>query len=273
MRKSLVIGLGAALALATAAVALAAVYTASGVSAATATFTAKPASPSDVKSRTCTGSDTKEFKIFDGRYAGNATFTAPVTSPAGQLDGDLTIRARTTVDTSSKLGYVVGSFSIKDADTRVNGSFAGTLNGTTLSGFLTGSSRGSNAKVLGTLSGTFDPATGLTGALGTGNIAHAVVAGPVCKGSHRSDGKSDHSRPSGRSVEGGLTAITTGGNPSTTTITVTPKRGQPVTCTVANAALLTGFSPVTSPPTQVEMKCESVGNPSVLTLMSLKKHT
>ncbi len=156
MRRTLIIALGAVAALMTAAAAVAALA-ASGVSATTATFSTDKAT--DVRTRTCTGADGKEFKITNGRYTGQADFA----NPATDLDGPLTINARTVVGTADDLGYVTGSFRIKDDDTRFAGAFTGTLKGDKLVGFLAGVSRGNKATVLGNLSATLVPGTGFSG--------------------------------------------------------------------------------------------------------------
>ena len=80
-----------------------------------------------------------------------------------------------------------GSFRIKDDDSRVKGTFSGTIKDGKLVGYLTGKSHGNHARVLGNLSATF--AGGATnfadGKIGAGSSTNAlaVVAGPVCKGS------------------------------------------------------------------------------------------
>ena len=180
MRTKLIIALGAAIAAVTASVAMAAVFTAAGVSATTATFSADKVS--EMKARTCTGADNKAFTITNGRYTGVADFTNPATN---EFDGPLTISARTTYSTTDGLGYVEGSFRVRDNDTRLAGRFSGTLKGDQLVGFLTAGSRGNHAVVLGNLSARFVPATGFSaGQIGSGSSASvlAVVAGPVCKG-------------------------------------------------------------------------------------------
>ena len=63
---------------------------------------------------------------------------ADFANPASDLDGPLTINARTVVSTADDLGYVTGSFRIKDDDTRFAGAFSGTLKGDKLVGFLAG---------------------------------------------------------------------------------------------------------------------------------------
>jgi len=257
MRRTLIIALGTAVALAMAAVAIAAVFTATGVSATTAILTADKAT--DVKTRTCTGSDGKEFKITNGHYTGTADFT----NPATDLDGTLTIHARTTYSTSETLGYVEGSFRIKDGDSRVSGKFWGTLSGEKLVGFLEGTSHGNHARVLGNMSATFAPATGFTaGALGSTSIgpALAVIAGPPCKGAK--PGKPV--KPA--SVEGRVTGLGSGDPPST--ITVTSKGPSTATCKRDASSPTTAGFPVG---TKVEMKCEFVAPDWVL--RGLKTHS
>ena len=273
MRKTLIIAAGAAVALVAAAVAMAAVFTATGVSATTATLTTDKFS--DVTTRTCTGADNKSFAITHGHYTGMADFTTPAT----ELDGPLTIHARTTVDTSAvpgtKLGYVEGSFRIKDDDTRVSGRFWGTLDASgKLAGFLTGSSHGSHAKVLGTLSGTFAPATGFVGSASLGanssSAALAVVAGPVCKGPKPAPKPAPKPKPA-RPVEvkGDVTGLDT--VLPDLSITVTPKKGDPKTCAIDGSSPSTALFPVGTK--DVEMKCMWVGTPTaVLTLRELHKH-
>jgi len=269
MRKTLIISAGAAVGLVAAAVAMAAVFTATGVSATTATLTTS--TPSDVKTRACTGADGKSFAITNGHYTGTADFTTPATD----LDGPLTIHARTTVETtaaSAKLGYVEGSFRIKDDDTRVSGKFWGTLDGSgKLAGFLAGSSRGSHAKVLGTLSGTFAPATGFVGSalLGTNSssAALAVVAGPVCKGPKPEPKPAPKPRLS--SVEGKVSAIGNGDVGSS--ISVMSKGPSTAVCfrDADSPATVPGFDVGT----KVHMKCAFLGTApnQVWTLRELKK--
>jgi hypothetical protein len=264
MRKTVLIALGAAIALVSAAVAMAAVYTASGVSATTATLATTQAT--DVKTRTCTGGDGKTFTITSGRYTGTADFT----NPATDLDGPLTISARTTVESGSKLGYVEGSFRVKDDGTRVSGKFWGTLDdGGKLAGFLTGSSRGAHARVLGTLSGTFAPATGFVGNASLGSAptsaALAVVAGPVCKGKPKPEPPKTP-KPKVSSVSGTVSAVGDGSVGST--ITVMTKGPSYATCTRdATSPATTGVTVGT----RVEMKCENINTTWTLRALKLRK--
>lgn len=259
MRRSLMIALGAAVALVTAAAALAAVFTASGVSATTAAFATDKVT--ELKARTCTGADGKTFTVTNAHYTGTADFT----NPATDLDGPLTVNARTTYSTTDGLGYVEGSFRVKDDATRLSGKFSGTLKGTQLVGFLTAASRGNHARVLGNLSATFVPSTGFSGgALGStsSNAVLAVIAGPVCKGAKPASTPKP-TKPV--SVKGQVSAVGDGSVGST--ITVTSKGPSTATCTRdATSPSTTGFTVGT----KVEMKCTLIG--TTWTLRELKKH-
>lgn len=253
MRKTLMIALGAAAALVTAAAALAVVFTASGVGATTAGFATDKVT--DLTARTCTGADGKTFTVTKGHYTGTADFT----NPATDLDGPLTINARTTYSTTDGLGYVEGSFRVKDDATRLSGKFSGTLTGTQLVGFLTAASRGHHARVLGNLSATFVPTTGFSaGALGSSSSTAvlAVVAGPFCKGAKPT-------KPV--SVNGQVSAVGDGSVGST--ITVTSKGPSTATCTRdATSPSTAGFTVGT----KVKMKCAYIG--TTWTLRELDKH-
>ncbi len=255
MRRTLIIALGTAVALATAAVAFAVVPSVVGVSVATATFSTNKIEKS--KTRTCTA-DTKTWQITDGHYTGT------VTSLNAVLAGSLAIHARTTYNTTDKLGYVEGSFRVKDDDSRVRGKFSGTINDGKLVGFLTGKSHGNHAKVLGNLSAAFagDNTNFTDGQLGSGSNAAvlAVVAGPACK-APKSDkpGKRVH-------VKGVITGLAAG---PPATITVTPKYGPAVTCTIDTVYTVPAGFPLNTK--DVEMKCEWVGTAGVLTLRKLEK--
>jgi hypothetical protein len=242
MRKTVMIAITAAAALATAAVAMAAVFTASGVTATTATFSTDKVAR--LHARSCTGADSKAFTVTDGQYTGVADFT----NPALDLDGPLAIHAKTTYSTTDGLGYVEGSFRVRDDPTRLNGRFSGTLKGSALVGFLTASSRGHHARVLSNLSATFDPASGFTGGLlgsGSSTAVLAVIAGPTCP-------KPKPVRTV--NVHGTVSAV--GNGLVGSTITVSFKGPSTATCTLdATSPTTTGFAVGA----KVEMKCELIG--------------
>lgn len=272
MRRTFTIALGTAAALATAAVAFAVVPAVVGVSEATATFSTTAIDTS--KTTSCTA-DTKTWEITHGHYTGAVVSTNPV------LAGALKIHAKTTYSTTDKLGYVSGSFKIKGEDSRVKGTFAGTIEDGVLVGYLTGKSRGNHARVLGNMSAEFaggstNFANGQIGSDSSKNVL-AVVAGPVCKGEKSKDEKDEKSEESkddngdrgkGKMIEvkGEISAI--GSSPAT--ITVTGKNG-PKTCTIdGKYTVPAGFSVGTK---DVEMKCEALGDPVTWTLRKLEKDT
>jgi hypothetical protein len=268
MRRTVTIALGTAAALATAAVAFAVVPAVVG-SKATAKFSTTTIDRS--KTSSCTA-DGKTWEITRGHYTGTVSDNVV-------LAGSLTIHAKTTYNTTDKLGYVDGSFKIKDDDSRMRGAFAGTIENGKLVGYLVGTSRGNHAKVIGNLSADF--AGGSTnfanGQIGSGSSTAvlAVVAGRPCKGEKSEDEKGEKGKDSkdgkGDGVRAKVVEVTgeiTGLGTNPTTITVTGKKG-PVTCKVdATYPIPAAFTLNTKP---VEMKCEWVGTPGDWTLRKLEK--
>ena len=268
MRRTLIIVLGTAVALATAAVAIAVVPAVTGISSITAT-TLVATEVSNLKTRSCTGTDTHPYAFTKAHYQGMVTSTNPV------LAGAITIHASTTSDTTTGgLGYVEGSFRIKDGDSRVKGKFWGTLQGTALVGFLEGKARGNHARVLGNMSATFVPATGFTsGVIGTGSAASqlAVIAGPICKDAKGAEKPTDAKN---LKLKGTVTALTPASAPSAPgSITITAKGGG----ASQSCAIPVGFTVpagiTVTPVTNVEAECSApTGTPPVSTLLKLKKH-
>ncbi len=266
MLKRLLIALGA-VSLVGAAVAVASVFTAAGVSTTSAALTTGKAS--DARARTCTGGDGKSFSVVDGRFSGTADFS----NPAGDLDGALTLRTRTTVDTGSKLGWLEGSFRVKDGNARVNGRLTGTVDSSAtpwkIAGFLTASSRGNHARILGVVNGTFDPNGGYVLNLGSApaSSALAVIAGPVCRGSSKAKPPHGGHAQNGKRFEIHGTLNNPVGTAAGQTVAVTGKGPTTSTCTIDSSSPSTsGFNPGD----KVEMKCESVNGTWML--RKLEKH-
>jgi hypothetical protein len=262
MRKTILIMVAAAVALVAAAVAYAA-YTASGVSAATATFSTDKVA---VRTASCTGADGKAFTVTNGHYTGVASFVAP--AAAAELNGPLSIDARTVYSTTDGLGYVTGLFHVRnERPTRLNGHFTATLKGTQLVGFLDASSRGHHARVLGNLSATFTPTTGFTtGLIGSTSSTSvlAVIAGPTCP-KPRPEPKPTPAPKRPVHVEGTISAIS--GDAVGSTVTVTSRGPSAATCTRdATSPATTGFKVGD----RVEMGCAYIG--TTWTLRELKKH-
>lgn len=236
MRRTLIIALGTAAALATAAVAMA-ITSSTGITTTTATFAADKVA--ELNTRSCTGADAKTYEVTRAHYTGAVTSTDIV------LGGDLKIYAKTTYDATGKLGYLDGLFRVKDDDSRVSGRIVGTISDGKFVGFLDGKSRGNHARVLGNLSANFTAAAGFTdGKLGAGSSTAvlAVDGGPICKGENRPDRLF--------SVKGQVSAVGDGSVGST--ITVAVKGPKYATCKRdATSPVTTGF-PLGA---KVEMKC------------------
>ena len=260
MRKTLIIAIAAAVALVTAAIAMAAVFTASGVSATTATF-----STDKVSSSGAPRAPARTARRSRSRRA--TTPVRPTSRPRPpSSSGPLTIDARTTYSTTDGLGYVEGSFRVKDDRhdrNRLGGRFTATLKGSQLVGFLTASARGHHARVLGNLSATFVPATGFTaGAVGStsSTAVLAVVAGPICPKPKPAP------KPAGaRACDGKVSAVGDGSVGST--ITIATRGPSTATCTRdATSPATTGIAVGT----KVAMKCELIG--TTWTLRELRMH-
>jgi hypothetical protein len=250
MRRPIVIAAATAAALATAGLALA-TLNASGVSATTAMFSA---AKERSETRTCTG-DNDKYEITNGRYAGKVDFA----DPNSDLDGPVTIQARTVLNVTDGVGYIQGSFRVKDDDRRANGSFVGTLDKDgNVDGFVQGRVNRHSAALLGGLSAKFSADGGFTeGKIGNGTTSlPAVLIGRPCK----------DSKPAGIAVR-----LTVKGKVSKldTSITVDPRDATPPqTCEIK-----AGTSPSlegVAVGTDVEMSCGLVDGK--MTLLKLKKH-
>jgi hypothetical protein len=137
------------------------------VQAALATFDA--ATVTDLHSGTCAGAD--------GTYTRTkATYTGNSLSPDARLNGTLTVKARTFYNSTTGLGVVQGRFRVDNADGHTAGKFMAVDTAGSLDGFVGGWSMGAHAGLVGSLTATFDPATGFSeGQLGTGSSTNAAV--------------------------------------------------------------------------------------------------
>ena len=251
MRRTILIAVGAAVALATAGIALA-TLSAAGVSATTATFNA---AKERSETRTCTG-DGDTYEITNGRYTGKIDFA----DPNSDLDGPVTIHARLVRNMSDKIGYVDGWFRIKDDDRRGHGKFVGVVDGDgNVDGFVQGRVNRHYALVLGGLSAKFSNDGGFTeGRLGNGTTSlPAVLVGRPCK----------NSKPAGIAVrlvvKGKVSQL------DAAKITVDPRdKTAAQTCEIKS-----GTSPSlegVAVGSEVEMGCGLVDGK--MTLLKLKKH-
>ena len=164
------------------------------------TFTATGATTS---TRTCTTADGKSISITDGKYTGVAAGDA-------DLAGNITVRARSVINTTDNVGTVDGSLRIdvaSGADTKA--AFSGVYNGGTVAGLAVGRAHDPSARLIANFSATFAAATGFTnGKLGGGTAGGTAVelSGSSCK--------SQSTRPEKSEARGTVTAV------SSTSITV-----------------------------------------------------
>src|SRR2546423_12041758 len=115
------------------------------------------ATAGNTTTRTCTTSDNKTIVVTDGRYTGNATGDADLT-------GAITLRARSVINTTDKVGLVNGRLSIDVANGRdTEAMYAAVYDNGTIAGLAVGRAHEPNARLVANLSGTFAAATGFTG--------------------------------------------------------------------------------------------------------------
>lgn len=249
MRRTIVIALVAAVALTTAGIAVATLGP-SGVSATTATFSA---ARSHGETRTCTGNGST-YEITRGRYVGTIDFA----EPNNELDGPLTIDARSVLNTTTGIGYVDAWVRGRDGDRTVRGRLVGTLDGSgKVDGFFQGRASHRSGVLLGAVSATFTAAGGFAdGRLGNGTTSlPAVLVGKPCTST----------KPAGIAVRllvrGDVAAI------APDAITVNPRDGSPA----QSCKLKAGVSPSTAGiavGSKVEIRCGLVQGE--MTLLKLK---
>ena len=156
-------GLIAGAALAGAGVAAASHRGAQSTQTAAATFAAT--SVSHASGKTCTASD-GSYRETTATYEGTASSSDP------RLNGTLTIRAHSVVDTTSGLGWVDGSFRIRGGSGGAHGSLHAAIAGGQAVGSVDGQANGRQEKLVASAASAFSPDGGFTsGALGTGSAA------------------------------------------------------------------------------------------------------
>jgi hypothetical protein len=165
---SLVLGLVAA-ALVTGVAIAAATPTKASVKAATATFSASTVS--HAHNQTCTAKGGDAFQSTTATYKGTSTSQDP------RLNGPITIKAHSFLDTTSGVGFIGGTFSIKGTGKAgAVGRVTGVISGGAVSGLLRGTTTGPEGSLLITLGSTFDQASGFgEGDLGSANTGGGVV--------------------------------------------------------------------------------------------------
>jgi hypothetical protein len=170
----------------------------SNPTAVAATFSATQTKTS---TRTCTTSDNRTIVVTDGTYTGTAAGDAT-------LAGAMTIRARSVVDTTNKVGLVTGQFGIDTSgQPNARGAFQAVYSAGQIAGLAAGRAGASHTALVANLSATFDPSTGFqSGKLGGGTSGgNAVELTPkACK---QSDQPPTHERSS---AHGTISAISAG---------------------------------------------------------------
>lgn len=112
---------------------------------------------SKVTTRTCTTSDKKTVVTTDGTYTGAATGDADLT-------GNVTVRARSTVNTTDNVGVVTGHLKIDVSGRDTEADFTGTWASNTFAGLAVGHAHDPAAKLIANISGGFTAAGGFTNA-------------------------------------------------------------------------------------------------------------
>jgi hypothetical protein len=135
-----------------------------------ATFAA--ATVKHLNMRSCSGTD-GVYAVTNARYDGTAS------SPDPRLNGKLRIQVRSVVNTTTNLGFVRGTFRVRNpAGGSSDGSLVGVLSGGTLQGFVTGDLRHpGGTDLMGSVTASFSATGGFTsGALGTGPATDTAIA-------------------------------------------------------------------------------------------------
>jgi hypothetical protein len=148
------------------------------VEAASATFDAATVSQKYQVTCSVNGGDT--FEATSATYAGTATSADP------RLDGALTIRAWSLVDTTNGVGHVYGVFHIRGAGARSHGTLNAALAGGKASGLARGFVRHPWGRIVVSLGSTFDPSTGFSEGMLGGSTTGAgfIRSGRWCHPPH-----------------------------------------------------------------------------------------
>jgi len=165
------------------------------------TFTATAASMS---TRTCTTTDGKTIVVTDGKYTGLG---------AGDPDftGTITLRTRSTVNTTDSVGVVQGRLKIDVANARdTEAEFDAVYDHGTIAGLAEGRAHDPRAKLIANLSAGFDPAAGFT----NGKLGGATAGGSAGELSSSNGCRPSETRPEKSQARGTISAL------SSTSITV-----------------------------------------------------
>jgi hypothetical protein len=203
-------------------------------------------SASKVTTRTCTTTDNKTVVTTDGTYAGTATGDPDLT-------GNVTVRARSTVNTTDNVGIVSGRFKIDVASGRdTEADFTATWAGNAFAGLAVGHAHDPAAKLIANVSGGFTAAGGFTnakiGATAGGGAVELMPAG--CAST-----KTVRERSEARGT------VTANGNGSITVAGLTCSVPASLQAKVAGAAVNS----------HAEIKCQLVNGVNTLTSIEKKR--
>ncbi len=113
------------------------------------------ATGTSTSTRTCTTTDGKTIVVTDGKYTGVAAGDPDLTGP-------ITLRARSVINTTDKVGIVDGRFSINVADGKnTEASYSAVYDNGAIAGLAAGRAHQPNAKLVANLSAAFSADDGL----------------------------------------------------------------------------------------------------------------
>jgi hypothetical protein len=155
----------------------AAAVVATGVVAATRHAQTTQAAAADFIAGTVSQSHTMTCTAADGAYQDTtATYSGTATSSEARLNGTLRIRARSVVNTTSKLGWLEGSWRVRGTTAASSGAIRAAIAGGNLVGSVVGAGARPEAKLIASLSAAFDQAAGFSsGKLGSASATGAGV--------------------------------------------------------------------------------------------------
>lgn len=173
-KRLLLLALPVAAALAVAGVAVADTVT-SGAHAASATFSATTVS--NARAKTCSVNGGDELAATVATYAGTVSSSDP------RLAGNITIRAHSLVNMQTGLGRVSGVFDISSANGKTaRGNLDAVLVNGAASGVAAGLVTDPGGRLVGTLSGSFGPASGFASGSQLGGSGNVSAGGAVLSG-------------------------------------------------------------------------------------------
>ena len=225
-------------------------WRAADVSAVSATLTAT--TPTNVKTttQTCNG---QTIEVTTGRWSGTAT------SATADLAGPVDLYLKSVYNVTKNLGWIEGKLRIAASDGRSAASVTGINSNGTIDAWLRGHAGKGDGAILGSLTGSFSKAGGLTaGAIGSGAGADAaLLVSPV-----RCDRPGTPKPSVHLLVRGTVEAV------SPTSISVKPADGSATqTCAVGEARKVENVKTGDS----VLMKCTQVNGAWVLRDLDRKR--